>query len=103
MRILRTATAVFIHIYICILKKNCKNPKIIIATNRENVDQSQGRKQKIGDQKLYVAVTRNYKSLLFQAHGFLYSCRKAGYDILGNSWLSPTNPGECHVPVRTRD
>ena len=73
MRILRTG--VFIHIYICIFKKNCKNPKIIIATNMENVDQSQGRKQKIGDQKLYVAVTRIINPYYFK---LMVSCIRVG-------------------------
>ena len=58
--------------------------------------------RKCGDQKLYVAVTRNINPYYFK---LMVSCIRVGKQdtILGNSWLSPTNPGECHVPVRTRD
>ena len=58
--------------------------------------------RKCDDQKLYVAVTRNINPYYFKL--LVSSIRVGKQDtIVGNSWLSPTNPGKCHVPVRTRD
>ena len=101
MRILRTG--VFIHTYIFVyLRRTAKILRLLLQPTWRMLTKVKAESRKLAIRNYMLRSPEIINPYYFK---LMVSCIRVGKQdtILGNSWLSPTNPGECHVPVRTRD